>query len=375
MRLLPTTSISQIKPVVLSPTISCGGTGSHAPLECFFMDSKIENELHNLEELLHDPFLTQFVSINNTSAISEEEEEEGKIEVDKLIVSPSLSTFTTTTTEVPSTMVFSTSCASADTAPSMMMPSVNLSPVTSNNTLIMSPQFSVPDLTGLSLLSTCEGPDSSVSTTIQLPNYPDLSTLGAFMPLDGMEIHDGCTGDANAMFTTVDTVCGGIGNIVSADGEFGTSFASSMHPPEASPASLRHAKEGRHGEENLPPCKLLRTTLGVNRAVDENVLVLPPVAFRSLLREKGEALTETEIDTLRKERRKALNRSYQQRSRSRKAALLAGADDMLDAHKQYAQEVKNLASLHFADAPPLAMKAFLEDLAQLDTSIRMMCGK
>jgi len=75
------------------------------------------------------------------------------------------------------------------------------------------------------------------------------------------------------------------------------------------------------------------------------VLLLPPAEFEALVRASPEFSRE-QLQVLRRDRRRALNRAYQQKSRARRAGRLEAAPKVLSRTQQFALEVRQLAQHH-----------------------------
>jgi hypothetical protein len=75
------------------------------------------------------------------------------------------------------------------------------------------------------------------------------------------------------------------------------------------------------------------------------VLLLPPAEFEALVRASPE-LSREQLQVLRRDRRRALNRAYQQKSRARRAGRLEAAPKVLSRTQQFALEVRQLAQRH-----------------------------
>jgi hypothetical protein len=93
--------------------------------------------------------------------------------------------------------------------------------------------------------------------------------------------------------------------------------------------------------------------------VDDAILCLPPSKFRELIADAP--LSDDTIASLKRERRRALNRSYQQNSRNRQAAMAARNSEVM---ADFGDAVRGLAEMHFGDQPELP--AFLGALAMLE---------
>jgi len=118
----------------------------------------------------------------------------------------------------------------------------------------------------------------------------------------------------------------------------------------------------------VPKHARLEAVSAVSPPSADSVLVLPPSSFRALVKSMPE-LSPEERRALGRDRRRALNRSYQQRSRQRKAAELDRAQHARDTLNVYASGVHELAHAHFGDAKNLA--AFLESVKALEAATRL----
>jgi len=97
------------------------------------------------------------------------------------------------------------------------------------------------------------------------------------------------------------------------------------------------------------------------RAVDvpASLLCLPAAKFRAVLAETP--LSEEEVAAIKRDRRRALNRSYQQASRQKQAALVGKNVAIMS---EYGEAVRSLAKSYFPHTDVMAQ--FLEDMTELD---------
>lgn len=175
-----------------------------------------------------------------------------------------------------------------------------------------------------------------------------------------------------------DDVDGGQGHMGGGDGEEDKKMKMKKRGRKAKPTTSSCLLESQSQSQSQITVDATKSDGGEGALVDERLLVLPLPQFRSLLKEKGSELSVREMDVLRRERRRLLNRSYQQRSRSRKAAKLVEADEVVEAHEQYAAQVRALATTHLAgsscdQSPPV--QAFLCALTQLEAHFAVGAGK
>lgn len=153
-----------------------------------------------------------------------------------------------------------------------------------------------------------------------------------------------------------------------------------MPPPENLFAhSLNHIHELTHTPfmaekmpslSAVPHCNVATAAPPTSQSdevlLDHEILELPPNAFRKLIKNMPD-LRVAELTAMRKERRKILNRKYQQQSRSRKAALITAAGEQQSTLQLFALQVRQLAHEHLS-SDDADVCAFLVGLTELEQS-------
>ena len=101
--------------------------------------------------------------------------------------------------------------------------------------------------------------------------------------------------------------------------------------------------------------------------ISDDILLLPPAEFDALLKQNPNLSCE-EVAELRRRRRRALNRGYQQRTRTARATQLHVASQSLQRFHSFISSVRALAAHHLRSCPKEA-SAFLSDLDVLQVQL------